>query len=196
MEEIILATNNKNKVEEMKEKLKKFDIDVISQKEAGFDIDVEETGTTFLENAILKAETIYKLSKKPALADDSGLEVDYLDGAPGVYSHRFAGENASDEDRINKMLNLMKDVPEEKRTARFKSVLCYIDLKGEKHIFEGIAEGKIGYESKGNNGFGYDPIFIYEDGRTFAEMTKDEKNKVSHRGRAVQKFIEYIENIK
>ena len=192
--DIILATNNANKVKEMKEKLEKYNINVLSQKEAGFDIEIEETGTTFEENAMLKAEAINKLSGKPAIADDSGLEIDYLNGEPGVYSHRYAGENATDEDRINKILSLLKDVEDKKRTARFKTALCYIDEKGEKHIFEGVAEGKIGFIPKGNNGFGYDPIFISETGKTFAELTREEKNKISHRGRAIAKFIEFIEN--
>ena len=190
--DIILASNNENKVKEMKEKLHKFNMNVISQKEAGFDIEVEETGKTFKENANIKAEAIYKLSKKPVIADDSGLEIDALDGAPGVYSHRFAGDNATDEDRINKVLKLMKDVPEQKRTARFKTAVCYIDDNGEKHIFEGVAEGIIGTEPKGFNGFGYDPIFISETGKTFAELTREQKNEISHRGRAIKKFIEYL----
>ncbi len=191
--ELILASNNKNKLKELKEKLSKFNIEVISQKEAGFDIEVDETGTTFEENAILKAEAIYNEIRKPVLADDSGLEIDALGGQPGIYSHRFAGENATDEDRINKVLTLMKDVEEEKRTARFKCVGCYIDENGEKHIFEGCAEGKISNEPYGQNGFGYDPIFICELGKSFAEISGEEKNKISHRGRMTDKFVKYLE---
>ena len=191
--EIILASNNEHKLKEIRAKLKNGNIKIISQKEAGFNIEVDETGTTFEENAILKAETIYKLAKKPVLAEDGGLEVDYLNGEPGVYSHRFAGENATDEDRKNKILTLLKDVPDEKRTARFKCVGCYIDENGQKHIFEGISEGKIGYESKGTDGFGYDPIFICEYGKTFAEISAEEKNKISHRGRLIEKFVKYLE---
>ena len=191
MKQIILASNNPNKLREMKEKLGAFGIDVISQKEAGIDVDVEETGTTFEENAVLKASTIYDIIKKPVIADDSGLEIDALDGAPGVYSHRFAGENATDDDRINKVLTLLKDVPEEKRTARFRCCICFIDENGEKHIFNGTAEGKIGFEKVGENGFGYDPIFVYE-GKTFASLTSEEKNNVSHRGRAVKQFEEFL----
>lgn len=189
---IILASNNQNKLKEIREKVKDLDIEVISQKEAGFDFEVEETGSTFEENAIIKAEAIYKLVKKPVLAEDGGLEIDYLNGAPGVYSHRFAGENATDEDRRNKILTLLKDVPDKKRTARFKCVGCYIDEKGDKHIFEGIAEGKIGQESKGYNGFGYDPIFVCEKGKSFAEISSAEKNSISHRGRMIEKFVEYL----
>ena len=191
MKEVILASNNPNKLVEMREKLSVFGIEVISQKEAGIAIDVEETGTTFEENATLKASTIYDIVKKPVIADDSGLEIDALDGAPGVYSHRFAGENATDADRIQKALTLLKDVPDEKRTARFHCCICFIDETGEKHIFHGIAEGKIGYEPIGENGFGYDPIFVYGN-KTFAQLTREEKNKVSHRGKAVQELVEFF----
>ena len=194
MTEIVLASNNQNKLREIKSKLEKFNINVISQKEAGIDIDVEETGTTFEENACLKAETIYNILKKPVLADDSGLEIDYLDGAPGVYSHRFC--EGTDEDRYNKVLELLDGVPEEKRTARYRCSMCFIDEEGNKHIFEDKAEGIIGYEPKGTNGFGFDPIVISLDkGKTFAELTPDEKNSISHRGKAVAKFVEYIESV-
>lgn len=196
MNEIIIATNNQNKVREMKEKLAHFGINVISQKEAGVSIDVEETGETFKENAEIKAKAIYEILKKPVIADDSGLCIDYLDGAPGIHSHRFAGENATDLDRINIVLEKLKEVPKEKRTARFRCAVCFIDDKGEEHIFEDKAEGVIGFEPKGSNGFGFDPIFHYEgDERSFAEYSPEEKNAVSHRGKAVAQFIEYIKNI-
>ena len=123
MKEIILASNNKGKLKEIKDKLEKYEIKVISQVDVGCNVDVEETGTTFAENAYLKAQAVYDIIQKPVIADDSGLEIDALDGKPGVYSHRFAGENATDEDRIQKILDLMKDIPEEKRTARFKCVI-------------------------------------------------------------------------
>ena len=194
MKEIILATNNQNKVREMKQKLSAFGINVLSQSEAGVNIDVEETGETFKENAEIKATAIYELLKKPVIADDSGLCIDFLDGAPGVHSHRFAGENATDLDRINIVLEKLKDVPLEKRTARFRCCVCYIDENGEKHFFEDKAEGIIGYEPKGTNGFGFDPVFHYEgDERSFAEYSPEEKNAVSHRGKAVAQFIRYIE---
>ena len=132
---IILASNNAHKVVELKEKLEPYGIDVLSQKEAGFNIEVDETGTTFEENAMLKAETIYNISKMPTIADDSGLMVDAIGGQPGVHSHRFAGPNATDDDRINKLLELLKNVPDEKRTARFKTSICYIDENGKKQLF-------------------------------------------------------------
>ncbi len=194
MQTIILASNNQNKLKEISEKVKQFNIKIISQKEAGFNIEVEETGKTFEENAILKAEAIYKTLGIPVIADDSGLEIDALNGEPGVYSARYAGPNATDKDRINKILNLLQDVEEEKRTARFKCDICYIDKMGEKHIFEGTCEGKITKEPCGISGFAYDPIFLY-DTRTFAQMSMEEKNQVSHRGKAVNKLIEYLSNL-
>ncbi len=193
MKEIIIATNNQNKVREMKQKLSAFGINAISQSEAGIDIEVEEIGTSIEENSTLKAEAIYNIVHKPVIADDGGLCVDYLNGAPGIYSHRFAGENATDEDRRNKILKELEGVPDEKRTARFKCCICYIDENGEKHYFIGVAEGKIGFVSQGSNGFGYDPIFHYEGGeRSFAEFSPEEKNAVSHRGKALAQFVEYI----
>lgn len=191
---VILASNNENKLKEIKTKLNPFGIEVVSQKEAGFDIDVEETGTTFSENAILKAEAIYKMANKPVISDDSGLEIDALNGEPGIYSARYAGENATDADKINKVLNLMKDVTDEnKRTARFKCAICYIDNNGEKHIFEQSCEGVIATETHGDNGFGYDPIFMVGE-KSFAELSSDEKNLISHRGKAVKELVEYLKN--
>lgn len=194
---IIVASNNKGKILEIKEKLKAFNIEVLSLKEANIDIEIEETGTTFAENAILKARTIYKLTKTPVLADDSGLEVDCLDGKPGVYSHRFAGPDATDEDRINKILELMTNIPDEKRSARFRCSICYIDENGKENLFDGTVEGKIGYEPKGNDGFGYDPIFVLESGKTFAQISQEDKNKISHRGKAINKFAQlFIKHLK
>lgn len=191
METIILASNNKNKLIEINEKVKNIGIYVISQREAGADIEVEENGSTFAENATLKAEAIYNLLHQPVFADDSGLEIDYLHGEPGVYSARWAGENATDDDKIEKALNLLENIPEEKRTARFKCCICYIDEKGEKHLFEQSCEGKIATQKRGSHGFGYDPIFLFGD-KTFAEMTQEEKNEVSHRGKAVLEFVKYL----
>ena len=193
---IILASNNKHKLNEIEAKLNPLGIKVIPQKEAGYNIDVEETGITFQENAILKAEAIYKISKTPVIAEDSGLEIDFLNGEPGVYSARYAGENATDDDRINKVLKLMKDVQDNaKRTARFKCAICYIDAEGIIHIFEQSCEGIIAKERHGNNDFGYDPIFMYGK-KSFAEMTQEEKNEISHRGKALKQLINYLKNEK
>lgn len=185
---LIVATNNAHKLVEFGRILAPLGIEVHSQKEYCPDLDVEETGTTFAANARLKAEAVYKATGLMAVADDSGLCVDALDGAPGVYSARYAGENATDAQKIGKLLDEMKDVPEEKRTARFVSAICCIgpDLLLE---CEGVCEGTIGYECRGEGGFGYDPIF-YVDGRSYSEMSGEEKDAISHRGRALRLFYE------
>lgn len=191
MMRVVLASNNKNKLREMAQILKPFGMEVISQRDAGADFEVEESGTTFRENAEIKASAVYEKLHMPVIADDSGLVVDALGGAPGVYSHRFAGENASDKDRSLKVLNELKNVPDSERSARFICEICYIDENGEKHFFSGRCEGFIGREERGENGFGYDPIFCVGD-KTLAEMTDDEKNKISHRGNALRLFNEYL----
>lgn len=188
---VILASNNQHKLAEIKKILEPLGYELISQSEAGINIEVEETGTTFEENAALKAEAIYKMTKTPVISDDSGLEVDYLNGAPGVYSHRFAGPDATDEDRCNKLLSELNGVADEKRTARFVCVICYIDNEGKKSIVRGTVEGIIGKEARGCNGFGYDPVFMY-NGLSFAEIPSEEKNKVSHRADALRKFSELL----
>ena len=192
---VILASNNKHKLDEIKKILTPLGYDVVSQAEAGVDIDVEETGTTFEENAVLKAQAVYDLTGTAVISDDSGLEVDYLNGAPGVYSHRYAGENATDADRCAKLLSELNGVEKSKRTARFVCVLCFIDDKGEKLVIRGTVEGIIGTEPKGENGFGYDPVFMYGD-RSFAELSSEEKNTVSHRADALRKFSEIINRMK
>lgn len=191
MQDIILASNNKNKLREISEKLRQFNINVISQSEAGINIEVEETGQTFVENAILKAEAIYNIKHIPVISDDSGLEIDALNGEPGVFSNRYAGPNATDKDRVEKVLKLLENTEDSKRTARFKCAICYIDANGEKHIFEEACEGKIADKPYGENGFGYDPIFLYDE-RTFAQMPPEEKNKISHRGKAINKLVEFL----
>ncbi len=188
---VILASNNKHKLEEIKKILTPLGYELISQSEAGISIDVEETGTTFEENAALKARAIYEMSGEPVISDDSGLEVDFLDGAPGVFSHRYAGENATDADRCNKLLKELEGVSKDKRTARFVCVICYIDKEGKESLIRGTCEGSIGYESLGENGFGYDPVFMYGD-KSFAQLTPDEKNSVSHRADALRKFAEIL----
>jgi len=183
---IIAATKNKNKLREFGEILKGFEI--ISQEEAGIDIDVEETGTTFEENSRLKAEAIFKATGIPAIADDSGLCVDALDGAPGVYSARYGGEGLDDEGRVQLLLKNMENVPDEKRTARFVCVITMVS-SGGVITAKGECEGVINHAPKGENGFGYDPVFYMKEyGKTTAEMSPDEKNAVSHRGKALKIF--------
>lgn len=187
---IIAATKNKNKLREFGEILRGFEI--ISQEEAGIDIDVEETGTTFEENSLLKAQAIYEKSGIPAIADDSGLCVDALGGEPGVYSARYGGEGYDDEGRVQLLLKNMKDIPDEKRTARF---VCAITMVSDDGIItaRGECEGRINHAPVGENGFGYDPVFYMEEyGKTTAQMTPDEKNAVSHRGKALRIFAKKL----
>ena len=173
--------------------LEPFGYEVISQSEAGINIEVEETGTTFAENSALKARAIRKIADVCAvLADDSGLEIDALNGEPGVYSARYGGLK-TDEDRNSLVLEKMKDVPDEKRTARFVCTIHFIKENGEEIAVSGKVEGKIGYEPLGENGFGYDPIFMYGD-KSFAQVPADIKNSVSHRANALKMLIERLNN--
>lgn len=195
MKKFILASNNAHKVKEIKEILKDFDFEILSLKEAGIDIDVEEDGKTFEENSFKKADEIrkYLVSKGEnnfiVMADDSGLEVDYLNGAPGIYSARYAGEHGNDAKNNEKILNELKGVKEEDRKANFICVIVAVTDKGEKIVAEGKSYGVILEELSGNEGFGYDPLFfVPEYKKTFAEMNSDEKNAISHRGRALEKL--------
>lgn len=184
---IIVASNNKNKLREFREILSPLGFDVLSQSDVGVNIEVEETGTTFAENAYLKCKAVYDIIRLPVISDDSGLEIDALNGAPGVYSARYA----TDAFRCLRILSEMRDVPDAKRTARFKCCICYINESGVPHYVTGICEGKIGYEKRGTHGFAYDPIFMY-NGKSFAELTAEEKNKVSHRAKAILKLKKYL----
>ena len=186
---IILATNNKNKVIEISKKLNKMGIKVISQEEAGFNIEVEENGNTLNENAKLKAKAIFEVCHKPVIADDTGLEIRALNWEPGVYSSRYAGENATDKEKVDLILNKMQN--KEDRYARFRTVICYIAKNGEEHYFEGICEGEIALKREGESKFTYDPIFKY-NGKSFANMTLSNKNEISHRGKALAKLEEYL----
>jgi len=188
---IIIASNNSGKIKEFKKILEPKGYDVVSQNEAGINIEVEETGTTFKENSTLKAEAIYNLTHTAVLADDSGLEVEYLNGEPGIYSARYMGLD-TDEARRNCILEKLKGVEESKRKARFVCCICYIDENGNKQYAQGYWNGKIAQEPNGQNGFGYDPIFIPDgEQRTSAEMLPEEKNSKSHRANAL-KILEEI----
>ena len=190
--DIIIASNNQGKIKEFKKILEPLGYNVISQKEANINIEVEETGTTFRENSELKARAIYELTQKMVLADDSGIEVDYLNGAPGIYSARYMGLG-SDEERTNYVLKQLEGVEENKRTARFVCCICFIDENGKEQFAEGYWNGKLATEPKGENGFGYDPIFIPEgETRTSAEMLPEEKNSKSHRANALKKLLEIL----
>ncbi len=194
---VLVASNNKGKLKEFNKILGELGIECISMNDAGIDIDVEETGTTFLENAKIKAEAIYKIAKIPTVSDDSGLCVDALGGEPGVYSARYAGEHGNDEKNNEKLLANLKNIPPEKRTARFMSVV-YLVLDDNTAISaQGTAEGFIIDEPKGENGFGYDPIFFSPTlGKTFAQASVEEKNAISHRGSALRELKRKLSAIK
>lgn len=187
---IIFATANENKVKEVREILPKH-IEIVSLKEMGYTEDIEETGKNLEENSLLKAQTIYDIYKLPVLAEDTGLEVDALDGAPGVYSARYAGEHGNSEEN---MLLLLKNMEGQKnRKAQFRTVATFI-VENTPHIFSGVVRGEIIEKKKGTEGFGYDPIFIPAGfSTTFAEMTNKEKALVSHRGIAISKFTKHFE---
>ena len=192
----VIATNNSKKRVELDRILNPLGIQAVTAEQAGVDLqEVEETGSTFEENAELKALAACNLSGLPAVADDSGLVVDALDGAPGIYSARYAGKNATDADRIAKLLREMQGIPPEERNARFVSAVCCVFPDGRKIIVRGECEGSIGQIPQGNDGFGYDPVFVTESGKTFAELTPQEKDAVSHRGIALRKLAEQLKQV-
>lgn len=193
MRRFVIATKNRGKLKEIEEILEGLPFAVVSMEGVGITKDVEECGNSFEENAFIKAQEVYEACGEMVMADDSGLEVDYLDGAPGIYSSRFAGEGANDTDRNNKLLSLLKDVPFEKRKARFVCVIVVILSKQEYFTVKGTAEGYIGFEPKGDNGFGYDPLFfVPEYNMTSAQMKPSKKHEISHRGKALRMMLEEL----
>jgi len=192
----VLATGNQGKVKEMSELLNSFSIEVLPQSQ--FNVpDVPETGTTFVENAIIKARHAAKLTGLPAIADDSGLEVDFLNGQPGIYSSRFAGEGASDQDNIDKLLNKLEGINPEQRKARFQCVLVYMrhELDPTPIICQGTWEGSITETKYGEQGFGYDPLFwVDSEQSTSAQLTKQRKGELSHRGKALKQLVELLKD--
>ena len=187
---LVLASKNRHKLVELQTILGQLGLEVVLESEVGVDVDVEETGTTFEENSLLKAKAVMEASGMAAIADDSGLEVDALDGAPGVYSARFGGLD-SDEARTALLLEKLQGVPDEKRTARFVSVVTCVLPDGRIVSARGTCEGVIAHAPAGTNGFGYDPVFYVPGlGKTFSQASSEEKNAISHRGNALQKFCE------
>jgi XTP/dITP diphosphohydrolase len=188
MNKFVIATRNQHKLVEIKKVLSDIPIQLIGMNDFHDIPEIEETGTTLVENSLIKARMVYQFTQLPTIGDDTGLEVDYLNGAPGVSSARYAGPDSDSKKNVEKLLNELKDVPLEHRTARFRTVISIV-YKGGENWIEGIAEGIILKKQKGNRGFGYDPIFYYPPfKKTFAELSLDEKNKISHRGLALQKF--------
>lgn len=194
----IIATHNRKKLAELSRILLPLGIEALTAEEAGFTLtEAEETGNTFEENAFLKASLASRETGLPAVADDSGLMVDALDGAPGVYSARYAGEGATDDDRNRKLLQEMQDIPREKRGAQFVSAICCVFPGGDTVTARGECLGWVGFEPAGEDGFGYDPLFVVADGlpgtgKTYAQLSPAEKDAVSHRGNALRLFDENL----
>ncbi len=190
-----IATNNKKKLAEIKRILDEFSYSYKSLADLNLDIEIEENGETFEENAYIKASTIAKLTNMPTIADDSGLAVDYLNGAPGVFSARYSGEHGDDEKNNDLVLFNLKDVPKEKRGAKFIAAVCLALPNGEYKTCVGECKGYIGFERKGDGGFGYDPLFMIGD-KSFAEILPKEKDALSHRGKALNLLKLEIEKLK
>ena len=188
--ELIFATHNKNKLKEV-QSLVSESIKVISLDDLNMTTEIPETGHTLADNALIKARTIFELYNKPVIADDTGLDVEALNGAPGVHSARYAGEPGNAENNMNLLLHTLQTTTN--RAAHFKTIIAYIDSEGKEQLFEGRIDGNIIEEKRGNQGFGYDPIFVPEGSdKTFAEMSHEEKNSMSHRAKALQAFSEFI----
>jgi len=188
----LLATNNPGKVREFRRLLAGAPYEVVTPAEAGISLDVEETGSSYAENASLKATAFARAGECLALADDSGIEVDALDGGPGMYSARFGGPGLDDRGRTALLLEKLLDVPEPGRGARYRAVVALAWPGGDVQLFEGVQEGSIGRAPRGERGFGYDPVFVIADGRVQAEISDEEKDAISHRGKAVRAAIAWL----
>lgn len=193
MKKLIFATGNEGKMREIRMIMGEIGLEILNMKEAGILITPEENGASFEENARIKARAVAAYTKELVLADDSGLEVDYLNGEPGIYSARYLGENVSYEEKNKDILRRMEGVPEEKRTARFVCAIAAVLPNGDVLTVREVVEGRIAYEIKGRRGFGYDPIFyVPELGKTTAELSDEEKNRISHRGKALRVMKEEL----
>ena len=192
----IVATQNKDKISEIREILSDLPFDILSMEEAGFSQNIEETGTTFAENALIKARAVHQVTGGYVMADDSGLSIDALSGAPGIYSARFHGKDSSYQEKIEALWELLIDVPLEERTAHFICAIAVVMPDGDSFVTEGKVDGIIYDKRLGNNGFGYDPVFyIPEKGMTTAQMTSGEKHSISHRGKALQAMLAKLEKM-
>ncbi|MCH3987498.1 MAG: XTP/dITP diphosphatase [Lachnospiraceae bacterium] len=190
MKKIIFASNNQGKIREVKDMLADPDVEVLSMKEAGLDMDIEENGTTFQQNALIKARAVWNETHELTIADDSGLEIDWMNGEPGVYSARFMGHDTSYDVKNAAILEKMKDVKGNDRSARFVCAMAAILPDGREITTRGTMEGVIADKIQGSNGFGYDPIlYLPEYGKTSAQLTEEEKNKISHRGEALRELV-------
>lgn len=194
MRRLIFATGNEHKMVEIREILGELPVEILSMKDVGIKADIVENGNTFEENALIKAKEVCKLAGEMVLADDSGLEIDYLNGEPGIYSARYMGEDTSYRIKNQNLIDRLEGVPDEKRTARFVCAIAAAFPDGRSFVVRGTIEGIIGYEERGTNGFGYDPIFyLPERGVSTAEIPPEEKNSISHRGNSLRKMKELLE---
>ena len=192
LKRLIIATNNSGKLREFAKLFEPFGFEVISMRQAGFTEEIIEDGETFEENAHIKARAVFEATGLPVMADDSGLEIDFLNGAPGIYSARYAGENASDKERCLKVLEEMHEVARPLRDARFVCSIYFIYKEDDEYSVNGTVEGYIGDRMVGKNGFGYDPIFMLDEDESMATIDEDEKNKISHRAKAFEKLGEIL----
>lgn len=193
---IVFATGNQGKMREIRQILEGMDVEILSMKEAGISMDIVEDGTTFEENAVIKAKAVASATKHIVLADDSGLEIDYLNKEPGIYSARYMGEDTSYDIKNANLLERMEGVEDEKRTARFVCAIAAVLPDGQVLTVQGVIEGRVAYEPKGSNGFGFDPIFyLPEYGCTSAELSEEDKNAISHRGRALRAMKEKLKEV-
>ena len=196
MTKIVFATGNKDKMREIREIMEGMDVEIRSMKEEGISVDIEEDGTTFEENALIKAKAVAAQTDAIVLADDSGLEVDYLNKEPGVYSARYMGEDTSYEIKNQAILDRLAGVPKEARTARFVCAIAAVLPDGREYVTRQTMEGYIGYEPGGENGFGYDPIFYLDEyGCSSAALSREEKNKISHRGKGLRAMRDILANL-
>lgn len=193
---IVFATGNEGKMKEIRMIMADLGLEILSMKEAGLSSDVDENGTTFEENAVIKAKAIAKLCDDIVLADDSGLEIDALNKEPGVYSARYMGEDTSYHIKNANLIERLEGVPEEERTARFVCAIAAVLPNGAVYVEKAAMEGRIGYEERGENGFGYDPIFVLQEyGKSTAELSPEEKNVLSHRGKALRMMKERLKEV-
>ena len=196
MKKLLIATNNKGKIQEFQALLKGIPFGLVTPGQIGLKLEVEESGDSYQSNARIKALAFAEASGLPTLADDSGLEVDALNGEPGIRSARYAGSGATDFNKVDYLLSKLKDIPQENRTARFKCVIAVARQDGKIEYCEGQCEGLITFEARGAAGFGYDPIFLFPDlGKTMAELPEEVKNRISHRGRAAQAAVKVLRSL-
>ncbi len=191
-QKLIIASNNQGKIMEFRKLLEPFGFDVVSMREAGFTDEIVEDGDTFEENAHIKARAVFEATKLPTIADDSGLEIDFLNGAPGIYSARYAGEGATDKELCEKVLEEMHGVSRPLREARFVCSIYFIYAEDDEYSVNGTVEGYIGDEMVGDKGFGYDPIFMVDVDHSMAELDQDEKNRISHRAKAFEELAKIL----